>query len=68
MGFCFDQFLLHVLRQSLSVADDPEAHVVLHEDLVLQCCEHQSHEGVDFCGWAVPVFSGEGVEREILHA
>ena len=41
----FPQFLLHLVGQPLHVADDAEAHIVLHEDFVFERGKHQSHQG-----------------------
>ena len=67
MLLCLAQLLLHGIGQALHVANDTEAHIVLHKYLVLQRCEHQSHQGGNLVCRTVPVLRGEGVERQVFH-
>ena len=66
--FSLTKFLLHFFRQPFPIADDTEAYVVLHEDLVFQGGQHEAHQCGDFIRRTVPVLRGEGVECEVLHA
>ena len=39
-----EKLLLHLIGQTLHVTYHTETHVMLHEDLILQRSEHQSHQ------------------------
>lgn len=62
----FAELLLHLVGQAPHIANDAEAHVVLHEDLVLKRREDQPHKGSHLRGWAIPILRGEGIERQKL--
>ena len=66
MLLCLAQLLLYGIGQTLDVANDAEAYIILHEYLVFQRTEYQSHQGGYFVGRTSPVLSGERVERQVF--
>ena len=68
MLLCLMKLGPHLAGQPPDITDDTEAHVVLHEYLILERGQHESHERVYLRLRPVPVFRGEGIERQIFHA
>ena len=62
----FAQLLLYDVGQALDVADDAEAHIVLHKYLVFQRGEYQSHQGCYFICRTSPVFCRERIQRQVF--
>ena len=60
--------LAHHFGHAGEVADDAQAHVVVHEEFLLERGEDERHECGHLVGRAVPVFGRERVEGEELHA
>ena len=62
----FDAFP-HLRCEAFAVADDPHAHIVLHENLILKIRQHQVHQCLNLLRRTIPILRTKRVERQKLH-